>query len=93
MRQIFAIALLSCLAMADKKEKDDEDFVKFASKHGKNYKNQAEFARRKANWKVAKWEVAALNASSSTATYEINFLGDLDNSEKEKMYGISAADA
>jgi hypothetical protein len=40
MRQIFAIALLSGLAMADKKEKDDEDFVKFASKHGKTIKTK-----------------------------------------------------
>ena len=91
MKEIIALAFLSSLTMAAKK--DDEDFVNFATKHGKNYKNQSEFARRKANWKAAKWEVAALNSSSSTATYEINFLGDLDNSEKEKMYGISAAEA
>ena len=91
MKEIIALAFLSSLTMAAKK--DDEDFVNFALKHGKNYKNQSEFARRKANWKAAKWEVAALNSSSSTATYEINFLGDLDNSEKEKMYGISVAEA
>ena len=91
MKEIIALAFLSSLTMADKK--DDEDFVKFALKHGKNYKNQSEFARRKANWKAAKWEIAALNASSSTATYEINFLGDLDKSEQDKMYGISATEA
>ena len=92
MRQIFALALLSGFVLA-KKSNGDADFLNFAAKHGKNYKNQSEFSHRKDNWKLATWEVASLNASSSTATYEVNFLADLDQSEKDKMLGISAAEA
>ena len=92
MRQIFALALLSGFALAEK-SKVDADFLNFAAKHGKTYKRQSEFSRRKNNWKLATWEVASLNASSSTATYEVNFLADLDQSEKDKMLGISSAEA
>ena len=92
MRQIFALALLSGFVLA-KNSNDDADFLNFAAKHGKNYKNQSEFSHRKNNWKLATWEVASLNASSTTATYEVNFFGDLDQSEKDQFFGISAAEA
>ena len=84
MHKTFALTLLSAIAVA---QTDDAAFVQFAAKFNKNYRSQTEMNRRKSNWKASSWEVAALNSSGDTATYEVNFTGDLDTAEYIKMLG------
>ena len=46
--------------------------------------------RRKSNWKKSKWEVAELNSIGGTATYAVNFSGDMDDNEYRKILGLAA---
>ena len=85
MHKTFALTLLSAIAVA---QTDDAAFVQFAAKFNKNYRSQTEMNRRKSNWKASSWQVAALNSSGDTATYEVNLTGDLDTAEYIKMLGI-----
>ena len=87
MRQIFSLVLLSALTVA---KSDDAAFIQFIAKHNKNYSNQIEMNRRKSNWKKSKWEVAELNSIGGTATYAVNFSGDMDDNEYRKILGLAA---
>ena len=86
MQRNFALALLSTLAVA---APNDAAFINFAAKHNKSYKNKSEMDHRKNNWTKSTWIVEGLNASGDTATYEVNFTGDMDDFEFKKMFGVS----
>ena len=87
MRQIFTLALLGVIVIADS---DDMEFMEFLSKHNKSYKNSNEMAKRKANWKASVWKVQALNDSNPEATFALNFTADFDADEYAKMLGAKA---
>ena len=85
MHKIFALALLSALTFA---AADDAAFMDFAAKNNTNYRSAAEMTSRKSNWKAATWVVAGLNASGSTATYDVNGTADMTDAEFTKMLGV-----
>lgn len=92
----FALALILAAtyvdAKKDKPEKDsnnsdDSEFLSWAGKNGKSYKDSDEFALRKQNWKEAKAEVDELNSNSKKAKYELNFIADMTAEERQNLLG------
>jgi len=103
MKQIFTLALLSTILIAQSQAKEsnnsaDEDFMTFAAKNNKTYTSAKEFGRRKDNYVASSKKVDGLNATNgkdkkNKATFTLNFTADLDDAEYAAMMGLDTSKA
>lgn len=106
MLRTFAVALLFATVLVDakkdKKDKknkneiatdrgDDAEFLDWAAKNNKNYKDSESIKVHKQKFKEAKMEVERLNTKvkgkKNKAKFELNWLADLTDEEKQNLLG------
>jgi hypothetical protein len=94
MKQIFALALLSAVAIAisisDKPVKEDDEFAAFVAKYNKSYESVGEYNKRKVIFENTKKNVDTLNGNDRKKTFAINSISDLDDDEYKAKLGFIA---
>ena len=76
MQHTFALALILIANSAYARNTEAQDFMEWASKHGKDYKDQNEFKRREQQFAKTMSEVEALNRLDTLATFATNKFSD-----------------
>lgn len=93
MRPIFAVALLSTITAARDilstiTATSDKEFFDFVARYNKKYLTYEEFKIRLNNWKLATWQVQALNADGGSAKFSVNFTADFSDEEYRALMGF-----
>ena len=98
MRFSFGLALLATAVIAKKgkghkkADKVDKDFVKFAVKQGKQYKDVGEYKKRKECFDKNHAEVKDLNKKNKGKNIEFadNYTSDMNEEEFNNMLGLAS---
>ena len=92
MKFTLTLAVLAAVTLAKKHKKETDDFIGYAVKEMKNYKNVEEFKKCKDKFTKNHNYVEFLNEKALSKKLSVhfrdNFFSDMDDEEYEKMLGL-----
>ena len=92
MKFTLTLAVLAAVTLAKKHKKETDDFIFYAHKEMKNYKNVEEFKKRMDKFTKNHNYVEFLNEEALSKNWRVhfvdNFTSDMDDDEYKKMLGL-----
>lgn len=91
-KNTIAIALVAAVASANNGNGNaygkDPDFMDWAAKHNKSFKDKKDMDKREANFNASYWKVQELRQRHPKTRFELNIFSDLDEEEKDALLGL-----
>ena len=92
MKFTLTLAVLAAVTLAKKHKKETDEFIDYAVKEMKNYKNVEEFKKRMDKFTKNHNYVEFLNEEALSKNWRVhfvdNFTSDMDDDEYKKMLGL-----